>query len=625
MITDLASFNSTNGGNPLAGLIMDGAGNLYGTAWKGGANGYGTVFEVVNGSGAITVLASFNGTNGADPLAGLIMDGAGNLYGTTSLGGAYNDGTVFAVANDSGAITALASFNGTNGNDPYGGLVMDGSGNLYGTTYSGGASNYGAVFEVVNDSGAITDLASFNGTNGDYPYAGLIMDGNGNLYGTTNAGGASSDGTVFELNTVPFPPPVVTTSGGSLAYTEGNPATAIDPALTVSDSSINVLAGATVTISGNYASGQDVLGFTSQNGITGSWNAATGVLTLSGSSSVANYQTALESVTYRNTSANPSTLTRTISFTATDGATPSAAATRTIQVTAVDNAPVVTTSTGTLSYMMGNAAAVDSAVTVSDVDSPNMASAVVRFTSGYQSGQDVLSFVNTATITGTWDATQGSLTLTGTDTVANYQAALRAVKYQNTSGNPNTSTTRTVGFTVNDGQLDSNTATRNLLVKYVNLAGTFGSPWSPLPSSVVAGKSLSGNVSVVVSNLGIAALPSGQQITIQVIARDTTNTGNPDIVLATLANQSVSALAANGSKTFTVSVSRSAGLPADTYQVLATITPGAAIGGIEHLGQHGDQPGENDCRDSGLREPGRDPLVAVVECPAVLHHCRKGD
>ncbi len=99
----------------------------------------------------------------------------------------------------------------------------------------------------------------------------------------------------------------------------------------------------------------------------------------------------------------------------------------------------------------------------------------------------------------------------------------------------------------------------------------------------------------MVQNLGNVALPSGQQVTIQIIARDTTNTANPDIVLATLANQSVSVLAANGSKTFTVSVSRSAGLPADTYQVLATITPVQALVESSTVGQHGDQPGENDC------------------------------
>jgi len=198
-ITTLASFNGTNGANPYAGLIMDGSGNLYGTAYSGGANGDGTVFEVAAGSNAITTLASFDGTNGANPIAGLIMDGSGNLYGTTYYGGANSHGTVFEMAAGSNTITTLASFSGANGAGPYGGLIMDGSGNLYGTTAYGGAGQVGAVFEVAAGSNTITALASFDGTNGANPIAGLIMDGSGNLYGTTVGGGANSDGTVFEV------------------------------------------------------------------------------------------------------------------------------------------------------------------------------------------------------------------------------------------------------------------------------------------------------------------------------------------------------------------------------------------------------------------------------------------
>ena len=113
--------------------------------------------------------------------------------------------------------------------------------------------------------------------------------------------------------------PLVNAHGGSLAYTENQAATAIDTALTVSDVDSATLVGATVSITSNLASAEDVLGFTNQNGITGSYNSATGVLTLSGTSSVANYQAALASVTYFNSSDNPSGLTRTLSFQADDG------------------------------------------------------------------------------------------------------------------------------------------------------------------------------------------------------------------------------------------------------------------------------------------------------------------
>jgi uncharacterized repeat protein (TIGR03803 family) len=197
--TTLASFTGSNGAHPLAGLVMDGSGNLYGTTDIGGALGYGTVFELAHGSSTITILASFNGTDGANPFDGLVLDSSGNLYGTTEAGGASTDGTVFELAKGSGTITTLASFNGTNGSFPYPGLLMDSRGNLYGTTFSGGASNDGTVFELTKGSGTITTLASFSGKNGSNPEAPLIMDGSGNLYGTTEAGGASNAGTVFEL------------------------------------------------------------------------------------------------------------------------------------------------------------------------------------------------------------------------------------------------------------------------------------------------------------------------------------------------------------------------------------------------------------------------------------------
>jgi len=214
-ITTLANFNGTNGANPYAGLVEDGSGNLFGTTGAGGSSGDGTVFEVQAGSGTITTLANFNGTNGANPYAGLVEDGSGNLFGTTSGGGDANgDGTVFEVPAGSGAITTLAAFNGTNGANSFAGLVEDGSGNLFGTTDSGGSSGDGTVFEVQVGSGTITTLASFNGTNGAVPYAGLVEDNSGDLFGTTSGGGEGGFGTVFELRK-----PTVTVSDSGGTYT----------------------------------------------------------------------------------------------------------------------------------------------------------------------------------------------------------------------------------------------------------------------------------------------------------------------------------------------------------------------------------------------------------------------
>jgi uncharacterized repeat protein (TIGR03803 family) len=198
-----------DGAYPGAGLITDSSGNFYGTTSGGGAHNYGTVFEVVNSSGSYSekVLYSFAGYpgDGAGPQAALVMDSSGNLYGTTTTGGADNLGTVFELVNSSGTYSekVLYAFTYPGGAYPYGSLIIDGSGNLYGTTEYGGSVYGGTVFELVNSAGTYTEqvLYSFTNSGGDggYPYGGVIVDGSGNLYGTTSQGGANGFGTVFEL------------------------------------------------------------------------------------------------------------------------------------------------------------------------------------------------------------------------------------------------------------------------------------------------------------------------------------------------------------------------------------------------------------------------------------------
>jgi co-chaperonin GroES (HSP10) len=266
-----------------------------------------------------------------------------------------------------------------------------------------------------------------------------------------NDGTANSTAVTGTINVTPVNDAPVTTAGGTLNYTENQVATAIDATVTVSDVDNTNLSGATVQITGGYVNGQDILGFTTQNGITGVFNAATGTMALSGSTSVANYQTALRSVTYFDNSDNPSGADRTVTYTANDGAGNGNSSTSTIHVTPVNDAPVVT-ATGTLAYTENQVAtAIAPALTVTDADTGTLTTASVDIGAGYVNGEDVLAFSNTANITGTFDALTGTMTLTGTDTVANYQAALRSVTYTDTSENPSTAA-RTVTFTADDGQ-----------------------------------------------------------------------------------------------------------------------------------------------------------------------------
>jgi uncharacterized repeat protein (TIGR03803 family) len=193
------TFKGANGSAPTAALVQDAAGNLYGTTSSGG-NGFGVVFKL-DSAYHETVLYAFTGPDGATPYGTLVLDGSGNLYGTTSAGGDYGLGTVFKI-DPQGVETVLYSFNGIpDGANPYAGVVIDGLGNLYGTTENGGAFGCGTVFKI-DTSGVGSVLHSFAGgsTDGSDPKARLILDASGNLYGTTIAGGSEDYGTVFQIN-----------------------------------------------------------------------------------------------------------------------------------------------------------------------------------------------------------------------------------------------------------------------------------------------------------------------------------------------------------------------------------------------------------------------------------------
>jgi uncharacterized repeat protein (TIGR03803 family) len=200
--------------------VLDSAGNLYGTTVEGGRYNSGTVFELSPAAGGVwteKILHHFNSNteDGYEPFGGVTLDAAGNIYGTTNIGGAYNAGTVYEIIRKAGIEKVLHSFNNFGeGHYPDAGVTLDAAGNIYGTTSVGGETQHcgvqrcpataGTVFELMpNKSGSwsLKLLHTFigNDKDGNVPQAGLVFDSAGNLYGTTSAGGPNDYGTVFEL------------------------------------------------------------------------------------------------------------------------------------------------------------------------------------------------------------------------------------------------------------------------------------------------------------------------------------------------------------------------------------------------------------------------------------------
>lgn len=314
--------------------------------------------------------------------------------------------------------------------------------------------------------------------------------------GTSNSITATRNVTVAAVDQTPL----LSTSGGNSTFTEGQGPVQADPGLSVSDLDNSTLSSATVQISGNFRSGEDLLLFTNTSAVTygnivGSYNAGTGALTLTSAGStatVAQWQAALRAVNYANTSFNPDSSVRTLSFAVNDGVKTSAISTRDLNVIPVDIPPVVTTSGGSATFTEGNQVTstpvvIDSGITVTDADSTTLSSASVAIVGNFEAGSDVLAFANMnsslfGNIVGSYDAATGVLTLTSagsTATVAQFQAALRAVTYTSTSESPSP-LVRSIGFAVEDGAVSSAPVLRDVNVVPVNdaplLSAGTGSP-----------------------------------------------------------------------------------------------------------------------------------------------------
>ena len=392
------------------------------------------------------------------PLAGLSVSDSDAGNGSITVTLTVQHGTLIALNNVSGGLTASQIQYSTDNRQ---------------VVFTGSISAINATLAADSGLSYLGD-SNYNGTD----TLTMVSDDLGqNGVAHTPAQTTDTDTSTITIAAVDDPPLFIG-SGGSIGYTENDPATVIDNGIALGDIETSIFHGATVQITGHYASGQDVLGFTAQSGISGSWDASTGTLTLTGDASTAGYQAALRSVTYLNNSDNPDTNTRTVTFTISDGTTPESLH-RDITITAINDAPTLTPSGTPLAYTENDpATAVDGGIALADPDATPLNGATIQITGHYVNGQDVLGFTNQSGIIASWDASNGILTLSGNASSADYQAALRSVTYANSSDNPDTAN-RTVTFTINDGTGDVSAA-QTIGLTAVNDAPTLTPSGTPL-------------------------------------------------------------------------------------------------------------------------------------------------
>ena len=382
--------------------------------------------------------STFNAGGAPVPLDGgltLINREASQLIGATvSITGNFLTGDTLAANTAGTNITAVYD-------NVTGVLTLSGADTL---------AHYQAVLDGMTYSSSAADPTSA-GARLSRAVSLTVTDVNGPLQVDSN--------TAIVTLTVHSPP--VVTAGATATFNVGGVAVPLDATLTLTDAQSSTINGATVSISSGFFAG-DTLNFTDQNGITGSYNGSTGVLTLGGAASVANYQAALASITYSSSVADPSNggtdPSRTVSWSATDGIASSSTATSTL----VTNGPPPTVDTNTASasfIQQGASVVLDSVVTANDIDGNTLVRATVSITGGFLAGDTLAANTAGTSITAVYNAATGILTLTGADTEVHYAQVLQNVTYSSNAVDPTAGGAdrmRTLSWQVDDGKSGNN-------------------------------------------------------------------------------------------------------------------------------------------------------------------------
>jgi hypothetical protein len=398
------------------------------------------------------------------------------LDGNVTVSDVDDTNIVSAIITISNNLTEGDTLNFTDQN----GITGSYAGGVLTLTGSATLANYTTAMKSVTFS-STSDDPTVNATKTTRSITWTVTDANSELLGAQTSSTRTTSLTVNPAIDNP-----VMSAGGTLAYTENQAAAVIDATVNVaSDADDTQMAGATITISAGYTAG-DTLTFVPQNGITIVSNVG-GVLTLAGTTTLANYTTALRSVQYSSTSDDPTatSASRTITWRVTDansdaaGAGTSAAVTSTINITVGNEHPVLTPAVGNGAYTENaTATLVDNAITVTDADDTNITGGTISITGGFLAG-DLLAITNTGAISGSYAAGTGILTLTGTDTLANYQTVLRSLTYLNNTEDPTSNAskpTRTITYSLTDANSDGVGAATGTVTKTINVTALTDNP-----------------------------------------------------------------------------------------------------------------------------------------------------